>query len=176
MNYRKLLNDASGLPEYDVAWPGILFLTFRVNRVVSSCKFIKDQEQLNHVIIEYVTTTLYRNVGDEIPNEAVSQHRRTVSSLPTSVSSTPSGQLSCLTVGRTGVVTSARILATRAEDYCCFFQLFHVNAEPVLQTTLRPLPFTHFPINYLVILLTTLHVAILSVTQRHQLTMHATHV
>lgn len=130
---------------------------------------------MNHVTTEYVTNTLYRNIVDEIPNDAVSQHR-TVSSLPTSVSSTPSGQLSCLVVGRTGAVTSVRIFSTRAEDYRCFFQLFHVNPDLVLQTTLRLLPFTHFHINYVVILLTTLHVAILSVTQRHQLTMHATHV
>jgi len=125
--------------------------------VVSSCKLIKVQEQLNFVTNEYVITTLYRNVGDEIPKEAVSQTRRTVSSKSI-------GQLSCLVVGRTGVVTSDRIFATRVEGYRRFFQFPHVNAELVLHTTLRPLTFTHYHINYLVALLTTLHVVILSVT------------
>jgi hypothetical protein len=60
------------------------------------------------------------------------------SSLPTSVSSTPSGQLSCLVVGSTRVETSARIFVTRLKDYCRFFQFLHVNAELVLQTTLCP--------------------------------------
>jgi hypothetical protein len=130
---------------------------------------------MNLVNTEYVTTTLYRNVGDEIPKEAVSQTRRTVSS-PTSVSSKPSGQLSCFVVVRTGVVTLARIFVTRVEHYRRCFQFVHVNAELVLHTTLRPLLFTHFHINYLVTLLTTLHVVILSVTQPRQFTMQATHV
>jgi len=131
---------------------------------------------LNLLTTEYVTTTLYRNVWDEMPKEAVSQTKTTVSSSPTSVSSKPSGQLSCLVVGRTGIVTSARIFATRVEGYRRFFQFLHVNSELVLHITLRPLPFTHFHINYLVILLTTLHVVTLSVTQPHQLTMQAKHV
>jgi len=50
--FKKTTGWPPALPKKDVAWLDIWFLTFRANRVVSSCKLIKAQEQLNLVTTE----------------------------------------------------------------------------------------------------------------------------